>query len=348
MYAVFETEINNVKRYYFDFIINPNKISLLLLYRKKRLQPKFSIKTEYICFLSNSKIKSILLNNKIHVLLINGQRIPDIRLTSICKSIGIKVHYIQHGNHRVFLKRNLFFFFQNLIKTVGYLFDTLTLSLLRMNPFYWIYFLMIHCFGKSRTSFFYNFPLPDKCYYFSDYSKEWHFIHYFNQNEINYEIIGTPDISKFKFSKINDNNIITYCYQTLVEDGLVDKKLFLDFYDEMLFWMNLNSLSLIIKLHPRISPKLLNILKRRNVSFIHEKLPNTQYVIGHYSGLLPAWGLNGNNIISFKFPTIEYPEFITSWVYNIESFKNLSLDDVSCKFNRLPFYYNNFFNPIVL
>ena len=347
MYALFETDINNIKRYYFDFFRNKDKVKLILLYQRTLLRHNYHIHTKYISFLSSHEIKAILLDNNIKIMFINGQRIPDIRLTSLCKSIGIKVYYIQHGNHRVFLKRNTIFYFQHLIKSFSYLFDSIALSFFLKKPSYFIYLLMIHVFGRARTSSSIKL-LPDKCYYFSNYSKEWHFRNYFNQNSINHQIIGTPDIKKFTFSNVNDDNIITYCYQTLVEDGLVDKKLFLDFYEEMIAWINMNSLSLVIKLHPRISPKLLNILKRRNVNIIHDELPNTQYVIGHYSGLLPAWGLNGNSIISFRFPTIDYPEFITSWVYNIDTFKNLNLEDVSCKLNKLPFYYNNFFKPIVL
>ena len=50
---------------------------------------------------------------------------------------------------------------------------------------------MIHCFGKARTSVSNKLLLPDKCFYFSNYAKNWHYKHYFNQNHIPYDIIGT-------------------------------------------------------------------------------------------------------------------------------------------------------------
>ena len=31
--------------------------------------------------------------------------------------------------------------------------------------------------------------------------------------------------------------MITYCYQTLVEDGLLNRSLFIHFYEEMISWL---------------------------------------------------------------------------------------------------------------
>ena len=69
-------------------------------------------------------------------------------------------------------------------------------------------------------------------------------------------------------------------------------------------------------------------------------IPNTDVVIGHYSSLLPFWGIHKKKVVTISLPGHEIDESIKSWSYSVDISKLEMLDlckvdyadDIKCRY----------------
>lgn len=347
----FEVDSRNLDRYYTNVIGADIVPSLILMLSEKEVKKYQSdgvhkkVQISAISSTKNEEVKKLFLSNTIDVVIISAQRIPDIRVTLIAKKLGIKVYYIQHGTHIPFMKRSVSFFLKNTNKTFEYLRTAFSVGKECKSFMLVFYLMLVHVFGYQRNIYKkYENIFPDQVFFFSEYWKEWHNKYYFCGHHINYSLIGNPDTSRYFLEEREDGNSIVYCYQTLVEDGRISEKEMVDFYSKIIQWCSKNKLRLIVKSHPRMSNHFCNYFIRNKVSFCLEKIPNTPYVIGHYSALLAFWGLKKKYVIVCPLKGHDIPDIISSWAYYVEDVSNLDLSAVTNDFAQCNKIYGDIFD----
>jgi hypothetical protein len=298
-----------------------------------------------IAGLSDNEITTLFDQHGITSLLIDAQRIPDLYITLLAKKSLIKVIYLQHGMYIPFMKRNLSFFLTQAFKVMR--FAKYAFKCAQLTREYSLFFILIkiHIFGMSRRLYSHIHPLfPDVALVFSDYWKKWHIEHYAFNEESEFCIIGSPDFAKFSFTEKYNHKAVSYCYQTLVEDGRISEKDMVDFYHKLFLWIKQNNLTLVVKGHPRMNNKFYEIFLKQGVKIVSDKIPNTDVVIGHYSSLLPYWGMHGRCVVTVNLPGHPIHESIASWSHVIDNFDGLDFKLCKVDLSQCQYYYGKLHN----
>ena len=164
----------------------------------------------------------------------------------------------------------------------------------------------------------------------------------FAGNGIDYLIMGTPDFRKYKFGPKLDSQYVAYCYQSLLEDGRISKKDMFNFYDSLKKWAKKYNKKVVIKVHPVADKKYLDILKNKYGFELEYKLiPNTDIVIGHYSSLLPFWGINNRKVICVKLPGHNIDESIGSWATVVKELSEINnINNIKTNVNLCRYYFD--------
>ena len=302
MIALFETDHKNIKRYY--LIHNELKKQ----FDANNVLVLFDSFKEKYNFSTRSKNQSDHLYNlnkhidNIDVLIINGNRIPDIYISAIAKNRGIPIIYIQHGPHSHRRPRQLKFYMSNFLKVISHLLilGKISLELKSFSLFYKTVLIQFFT-GGTRISHLTKSYSPNISYVFSEYYKKWHEKYYFG-HLTKYKLIRNKD-SLLK--KVFLKNHLIFCHQTLVEDGRLEFKIFKQHLESVKLFGENNNLELCVKTHPRISYKLKKYYKK-NGWLIHEDpetIPIGSVTIGFYSSLLSFWVFNKIPVISINLPT---------------------------------------------
>lgn len=329
--ALFDVDAIDIDRFFVEPLSIKKSPDLIIIenyseYEKYRSTGIF-YSGNIVCssLLSVNRLSKLLSNHNIEILFINAHRIVDVHIILAARLAGCKVVYIQHGMYVRFMKRSTGFFVKKLFKTCRYLFYAADASK-SIGDIRLLFSLFgIHVLGLDRQILSrYRQIFPDLSMVFSEYWKGWHIDNYAFPHDMPYLTIGSPDFRKFKFSDMNCNGVVIYCYQTLIEDGRIDKKDMYKFYLELHNFCNLHGFKCLIKSHPRGDSHNLNYLEHvLGFSILEGVLINPEYVIGHYSSLLAFWGIRGCKILCVKLPGHDIDSSISPWVnvYN-------SLDDV--------------------
>ncbi len=357
----FEIDAVNVKRYYLDVlpdIVQNSDVSILIESREEAEKLKELNSNSQIIILADKTI-SFLENliNDVDILFINGQRVPDIMLTLLANKVNTRTVYIQHGMYIPYMKRGILFYFKSLFKSFRYLRYSLLATKIDGNATLFFKLIRSHLIDGVREYKFNNyFGYPDVSFVFSEYWKIWHNEHYFKDDYNNFIIAGNPELLRFKQEKYSSNYIV-YCYQTLIEDGRIEKKYLIDKIEEIISWVESKNKLLIVKSHPRMSREIRKYFNDKNIELVDNILPVTNIVIGHYSSLMPLWAYYGSNVFSLKLDG-HYNNIDES--INKTSFSIESLDQILIHWNkadRLPNsikenvkYYFNYdleFSPVI-
>ena len=348
MIALFETDHKNIDRYYLNHDELKNQFetnNVLVIFNSFKEKYRFSkinkSQSDHLYNLS----KHI---DNIDVLIINGNRIPDIYISTIAKKRGIPVIYIQHGPHSHKRPRQLTFYISNFLKVIAHLLISAKIAF-ELKSFLFCYKIILIQFftGGSRVGHLTKHYSPNTSYVFSEYYKKWHEKYYFG-HLTKYKLIGNKDAL---LKKVVLKNHLIFCHQTLVEDGRLEFKVFKQQLESIRIFGENNNLALCVKTHPRISDKLKNYYKK-NGWIIHEDLetiPIGSVTIGFYSSLLAFWAFNKIPVISINLPTKEdVPSEIREYCIcaDLNEIKELKLDIITSDLdvNKLSKKADYFFN----
>lgn len=347
--CIYDINAKDIDRYGISFLGLKFPPKLIILedfseYKYYREYGKFKNYNNIICsaWFSINKLIHLLKKNNIKYLLIDAHRIPDVHIIIAAKSLGINILYIQHGMYIPFMKREWNLFIKKLIKSIRYFYYAFNSSMELKDISLFKKLFDIHVRGKERNIIKNYDIFPDKAGVFSEYWKEWHNKYYLFEKDSMF-IMGTPDFRKYKFGVKLDNKYVAYCYQSLLEDGRISKKDMFDFYDSLKEWAINHNKKIIIKVHPVAQKENLDILQNKyGFELEYNLIPNTEIVIGHYSSLLPFWGIHNRKVICVKLPGHEIDKSIADWsivvdsLNEIDKISNHSIDVELCK------YYFNF------
>jgi len=173
---------------------------------------------------------------------------------------------------------------------------------------------------------------------FSEYWKRWHQDIY----KIQSAIFKIGYIDSYSFKSKQYPNHIAYCSQTLVEDGRISKKHMLKFYLVLNEMAVKSNSKIVVKVHPRNSSWTLKIFEKLEFYLEKDKIPLGKFTIGHYSTLLPIWGIFNSKILIFELPEHKTPESIKGISSNIISFKdcqNLNEIDLIDRSSEINYYF---------
>lgn len=329
----FEIDAVNVDRYYLQLFaeILTNKHYLVLIEDPLEAKKLISEQPELNVICLNEIIISELIDlfRNSSMLVINGQRIPDTYLTMIAKQQKCKVCYIQHGFYVNEMIRNIDFYFNKTRKTLRYLLYALKSANIDNNPLLLFNLMKAHILGLKRN---YNFKqvvgFPDIALVFSEYWRDWHNEYYFRIPNDKFILIGSPELNRFKATKLPDN-YVTYCYQTILEDGRISKDYFIRVLKNIIKKIEIKGLSVVIKGHPRMSKEMIKFFEDRGIKVFFDVLPITKIVVGHYSSLLPLWVHYGSIVYSIELEgheTSKLTDTIKNTTLNI-SLDNFNLDN---------------------
>jgi hypothetical protein len=287
---------------------------------------------QVICsaYLSIFQLSSLFKLNKIEYLLINAHRIIDVHIILAARKAGCKVVYIQHGMYVPFMKRDFAFFFNKLKKTLRYLLYAFEIGVYCKTIRLPAYLFSIHVLGGSRSVLTkYSILFPDYSLVFSVYWELWHKKYYGFPSDTKFLHIGFPDLNKFTFDEFTDSNRISYCYQTLVEDGRIPRQQMYDFYTDLSEFCNREGFRCVVKWHPRGNIEIADDLKVKfGFDVIEDFIPNTNIVVGHYSSLLAFWGSFARCVICVELPGHGIDESISPWVNVVNSLNNINISNL--------------------
>lgn len=300
----FEIDAINVKRYYKDVlpdVFNNAKVTILIEGKDEAQNLKkldFELPIHVLSNMSNNQLEKLIMNSD--ALIINGQRVPDIMLTLLANKLGTKVLYLQHGMYIPYMKRGTSFFLKRIYKSIRYLKYAVRGALVDQNRKLFLDLLNSHLVNGLRNYNFNKFNgFPDRSLVFSEYWKIWHIDYYFSNSYSKFSIVGNPEPTRFKKVPY-EGKFVTYCYQTLIEDGRIDKKYLIKKIKDIIEWSKLNKRELIVKTHPRMSAEMKKFFIDRNIKLTTNSLPITEVVIGHYSSLMPLWAYYGCKVFSLE------------------------------------------------
>jgi len=346
--CLFDTNAADLDRYLvfmLDIEVAPKLIVLEdpKEYDKYKINGKFKNSSNIICsaWYSIDKFKKLFKENNIKYLVINAHRIPDVHIIIAAKSLNIKVLYLQHGMYIPFMKRVPSLFIKKFFKSLRYLYYAYN-SARYLNDFSFSKKLFqIHMMGKKRDIIKNYDIFPDRAGVFSNYWKKWHKKYYLFANDSMF-IMGTPDFRKYKFTEPLPNNYIAYCYQVLLEYGRITKNKMFEFYENLYKWANQNNYKIIVKVHPVADKKILKELENKfNFILEYDNIPNTEVVIGHYSSLLPFWGINNRKVICVELEGHDIHESIAEWAYVTDDIYKVNIDKIQVDSKKCRYFFEN-------
>lgn len=349
--AIFGVEAVDLYRYNRIFFDNVNNFEIsennVYLFCEERLSTnlinKFGmvfqkVNVVYTKFKSSKQLDVIFNKMNFDLLIINSYTIADIRVLKSIYNYKARVIYLQHGLYLKYMPRNFFFYFTNPKKILAYLLYAIDVngsssvkSLINI--------IKVYVLGKDRNVIPTKYiSRVDTNLVFSEYWKIWHQENY----KIQSPIFEVGYIDYYSIESKQYNNHIAYCAQTLVEDGRISKKQMLKFYsclNEISIKFNLK---IIIKVHPRNSSWTLKIFEMFGFYLEKDKIPLGNFTIGHYSTLLPIWGILNSKILIFKLPEHKIPESIrkiSSKIVSFEDYQNFSENDLIDKDSEIKYYF---------
>ena len=331
--CLFEVDAVDADRFYVEpLTLTDDEVKLILIddpseYEKYlktgRLRDCPVICTAWCCI---GKLSELLIKYRIEVLLIDSHRVVDLPIISAARRAQITISYTQHGIYVPFMKRSVGFFVTKLFKTLRYLYYAIIVSVNEKDLGLLTNLIRIHVFGGDRSYLTkYGKFFPDQSVVFSPYWADWHCEFYKFPNS-NILPVGATDFRKFEFGEVFDDSYFCYCYQTLVEDGRINKGLMLTFYDELDTWRRNRKMSVVVKWHPRGSPKFQHYLVSLGWLIMEDKIPNTKAVVGHYSSLLAYWGIHGRSVVTVDLPGHEVIESFRSWTHTPKSISEIKFN----------------------
>jgi len=331
--ALFDVDSVDIDRFFVRPLELDSEVSVIILDEPsehiKYLNSGDLNKHPVVCsaWFSIDQFSQILTDHKVSLLLINAHRIIDLMVVLAARRCGIQISYIQHGMYIPFMKRSPFFFLNQALKTSRYLYYSTQVAADIKSVGMLLHLIGIHVFGVSRSKLAEHPQLfPDQGLVYSERWLDWHLKHY-KFKSVKMHIMGTNDFRQMELTLPMSSQYISYCYQTLVEDGRISESNMKSFYISLKKWSDLYTMRVIVKTHPRADKKLLSYLDDLGFELhCNEKtIPNTDIVVGHYSTLLSFWGLNGKKVIAISLPGHEIDASISSWAYVTDSLPILSI-----------------------
>ena len=262
--------------------------------------------------------------NGVSVIIVSGQRTADLRVLIAASVLAIPVVYKMHGLHIPYMKRGFGFWFTKLSKTLRTLFYLIDIAVFTKKLNISLGMLKSFVFGASRKSW-----ADEKILSFeygliwSKYWQAWHEEHWRMDPRGGWLIVGNPDAVKFKRVQVDCSSIV-YIYQTLVEDGRIDPKLMMQFYDALESVATITGRSVYVKWHPRGDREIRGELIARGF-VISNDMPKGDMYVGHYSSLLGLVPVIGGHVIVFELDGHVTPDAIikiaSKVVFNVNDFK---------------------------
>ena len=250
--------------------------------------------------------KYYLTTNRIDAVLFNAQRIPDDMVILACRQLGIKTFMFQHGMYIPFLKRSISFFLKKIGKSFRYLFYSTEISkeLGYGKTGLLIKYFKCYVLGCNQV----NERIPreylnvDKVYVYGNYWKQFHCSQFGYTIESQF-VVGYPDLQDIygrKFTNLERG--VCYIAQTLVEDGRLNKKLQLAFFERLVSSTCDAKINLYVKLHPRSHRNLYKFANEfKHVKFYQDHLPEVSKYIGHYSTLLAKGMMISGDVCIYEY-----------------------------------------------
>ena len=186
--------------------------------------------------------------------------------------------------------------------------------------------------------------LPDYSLVFSEYWADWHKNHYFHPDYDNFTIIGNPDVDRFPVLKVPDNSCC-YCYQTLVEDGRIDRDTIFTIITRLKELAQMQEWDFSIKSHPRMSSDMKLWVLDQGITMIDNEIPLTAVTFGHYSSLLPLWSFHGSVTVIIELPGHDIDESIRNcvdYIVPLPDVDKMVLSELEKKVSQdnINYYYN--------
>lgn len=292
------------------------------------------------CFFNSKKIRRLITEKNVSVLVINALSVPDLRVVkSVLDYPDVKVVYLQHGLYVPYMKRTFGYYIKESKKVLAYLYYSFVI--VRYFQLHRVLRIVgIFVCGMSRKNIFKNIlERIDVAMVFSNYWKSWHRDIY--KLDTNYFVIGTPDLGVFDCKDYGQS--IIYCAQTLVEDGRIDEKLMYKFYELLKDYARRIGINkVVVKVHPRNSDKTISMFSSLGFLIEQENLPLGKIVVGHYSSLLPAWGVKNIPILIVELQGHHTPMAIrgsSSAVIDLKQFSSCKRFPIKTS-DKLPFYFS--------
>jgi hypothetical protein len=268
----------------------------------------------YLPFLGRSSLRKLVKQYPPVSYCSIAQRVPDMRLITFFKQLGIPTFVVQHGIMVDHLKRIslIKLLFQKAFKFVK--FGVYSNALARENG--------LSYFGSLRDIFnIYikgKYRLPHSKVLSSDslnadyllnFDPSWidYYKEQYGYREDQMIFIGNPDFVVLKDLIFREEeDAVCYICQTLVEDGRYEAEKYRRFLDD------LNEATrgkkLYIKKHPRSRMALYESFKDRNDVVFTDDMPRCRYVIGHYSSVILMARQLTDNILLWELQNHEIPE----------------------------------------
>ncbi len=153
--------------------------------------------------------------------------------------------------------------------------------------------------------------MPDRIFVWGEYWKAWYRDHlFYNSDRVEFITCGSFDalILRDEERLLVDQDGVGYICQTLVEDGRMAPRMFAHFLDNLLDFVERESVTLYLRPHPRSDLLLYSrLLAHPRVQMTH-RFPYTGRYIGHYSALLGVCFREDTRVLLVHFPKHELPE----------------------------------------
>lgn len=285
-----------------------------------------------IGYVKNRKVnwfKNYLVSNKIDGVVTNAQRIPDDMVVLAANELCIPTFMFQHGMYIPFMKRNLSFYFGKINKTIRYLVYASEISKhLGLGRFALTKkYFQSYVLGHNQVQL--NIPRSKmnvrKVYVYGDYWKKFHESQ-FGYCDNSQQIVGYPDISDIFYETFDElAEGVCYVAQTLVEDGRLEAKLQIEFFNKLLLETSNLGVPLSVKLHPRSNKELYAGADGfSHVTFYEGKFPIVSKYVGHYSTLLVKGMIISGDVCIYEYPKHPTPEyFVESSTYLVRNTDDL-------------------------
>lgn len=301
-----------------SFVFYYEQAGSLLESEVAKLLPKNSTLIK-VSAVNGRSLKSILSQYQLKTLIVMAQRIPDTAFVLAAKSLGIHTVMYQHGLYIPFIKRETSLLINQVKKVFRFVcYVNAVSSLISKSFFATLYnYIQVFLLGKNITTSSLPFKAfnVDRVLVYGEYWKQYHkdvFGYAIEQQDI----VGYPELKNLT----NENENITapgVCYitQTLVEDGRLERKILIEFLENLSRICDENKQTLTIKLHPRSDMSIYMGLVG-DVVFERKCFPISDFYVGHYSSLVAKAAFVTNNILLIDFPGHDIPEYIKSIAVN--------------------------------
>jgi hypothetical protein len=352
MLAIFDVSTVNIKRYNSEFLKSQSSQYLAYVDDPELCEPIDDDKCLLVCtgWWRVSKFISHFQDHEISAIIVSGQRPADLRVLVAAGALKIPVIYKMHGLYVPYMKRGVRFYLGKIGKSVRTLFYLADVALVTRDLSISLGMFMSFIFGRRRTNWAASELLRVEVgLIWSEYWQAWHKEHWGMDPRGGWLIVGNPDTVKFKQVQVDSGSIV-YIYQTLVEDGRIDRKLMMQFYDCLESAATNTGKSVYVKWHPRGDREIRDGLIARGFVIFND-MPKADMYVGHYSSLLGLVPAIGGHVIVFELDGHVTPEAISKIacevVYNLSDFKKTVEDfdaTLPSKKSEAIYYFGDHFN----